>query len=129
MDTMPRYSHNTQAMVVTCWVVGCTHFHQNPDREMLGFLACFAIRDVLLDEFEGTERTSEELYEGLISRVQPPVPPEVAAAFEGFIRNEFANTLGAVRVQASQANVDLAELADALRYVQPIVRQSARRGK
>lgn len=79
------------------------------------------MRDALLDELEGATVTPAALLRDLVSRLGPGTPAELIRIFQGLDPAKFDESYKIIRIRAAKEGVDIAELADALKFIDQIL--------
>ncbi len=119
---MNDFSQEQIRVVASAYLLGTSHFDEDhPQSDVLGQLFCYAVRDVLTAELQGTGTNHKEVLWALAEEAQPQVLPETYRAFAELSEEEFAELLTAVLEVADQSQLTRQELIDGLSSVNDIV--------
>jgi hypothetical protein len=118
-----QYPREVLRMIATTWTMGMSYFHGEKLQLGLAQMFCFAVRERLLDEIEGVTHPSEEILREVVKVTRPPVPAE--QAFAKLSSADFDACYARLRVEYTNHDADIAQIAEALTNVVEIMRYVA----
>lgn len=119
---MSGFSREQFKTVVTTYLMGTSHFEeQRSQPDVLGQLFCFAVRDVLEQEMQGSGRSRTEIVQDLAERTRDQVLPDTYRALAGLREEQFNRLYDAVLAVAKDSGLAWHELVEGLSAVNEII--------
>jgi hypothetical protein len=126
VEILNQFTPVTIQMVATTFIIAHTLFPESDHAAgVLEQIFCFAIREALLDEFEGVKRPPKEQLEDVLGR-SANVPESVKRSFRQLTDASFGEWYASIRKMLDEKGADPSEFADALRVAKQITSAVAR---